>query len=158
MRVLQAAMVVVCCGVISHAQAISRAYADKSGSVHVVDGANVDHRVAVEKDQVTCENVRVASDHETVAWSVLYENCCTSYPIPLKVVIYRHGRLTRVSPPQMIWDWKFVSGGSQIAVSFGPVHGDASGAELYDARAGKRLASWNLKGERPKWADGLRTE
>ena len=104
------------------------------------------------------KNLRVAEDHKTVAWSVLYENCCTSYPIPLKIVIYRHGRLTRISSPQMIWDWKFVSGGQQIAASFGPVHGDASGAELYDARTGKRLASWNLKGRRPKWAEGLRSE
>lgn len=47
-----------------------------------------------------------------------YENCCTSYPIPLNVVVYRDGHRLKISPRQMIWDWKFVADGQRIAISF----------------------------------------
>jgi hypothetical protein len=44
---------------------------------------------------VRCERPIVAEDKQTVGWLIDYENCCTSYPIPLTLVIFRSGEIIR---------------------------------------------------------------
>jgi hypothetical protein len=45
------------------------------------------------KDQVGSRELRIADDKKTVGWLAEYENCCTSYAVPLKLVIYRDGKV-----------------------------------------------------------------
>jgi hypothetical protein len=134
------------------AQTVSRAYSGEDGKAHVVYSNNATKTISPEKQQVGCENVSVAEDNRTVGWSVLVENCCTSYPIPMAVVVYKDGKKTVIVPPQMIFRWQFIDSGKRISILFGPVHGNATGANVYDVRSGKLAASWNGKGMAPKWA------
>ena len=85
---------------------------------------------------------------------MLVENCCTSYPIPIAVVVYRNGRQRVISPGQMVWEWRFIDEGKRVAVLSGPVHGDATAASLYDAQSGRVLATWDGKGTGPNWTTG----
>jgi hypothetical protein len=134
------------------AQTVSRAYAGDDGKAHVVYANGAAKTVRPEKRQVGCENILVAADKRTVGWSVLEKNCCTSYPIATAIVFYRDGRKTIVSPPQTIYQWRFTGGGERVAVLFGPVHGGAAGANLYDVHSGELAASWTGKGPIPPWA------
>jgi hypothetical protein len=140
------------------AQNVSRAYAGEDGKAHVVYANGAAKTVPPEKQQVRCESILVAADKRTVGWSVLVKNCCTSYPIATAIVLYRNGRKTIVSPPQAIYQWHFTGGGDRIAVLFGPVHGGAAGANLYDVRSGEIAASWNGKGPIPPWAKDWQNE
>jgi hypothetical protein len=151
-RLIVAAVVFFFITQMAVAQIVSRAYAGHDGKAHVVYANGATKIVPSEQQQVGCENILVAGDEHTVGWSVLVENCCTSYPIATVIVLYRDGKKTIISPPQMIYQWHFIGGGDHIAVLFGPVHGGATGANLYDARSGKLAASWNGKGAAPQWA------
>ena len=105
-----------------------------------------------EAQQIACEGIAIGPDRKTVAWSVLVENCCTSYPIPTSVVVYRRGRTFAISTGQMIWQWHFL-GNDRLALLSGPVHGWAATANLYGLRTGKIEESWNGKGDAPDWAE-----
>ena len=136
------------------AQDVSRAYCGKDGKAHLVyrDGAAL--TAPGEPKQVGCDHVTVAMDGRTVGWSVLVENCCTSYTIPIAVVVYRNGKQAVISPGQMVWEWRFIEQGKRVAVLSGPVHGEATAADLYDAHNGKALSKWDGKGAAPIWAMG----
>jgi hypothetical protein len=140
------------------AQKVSRAYCGDDGKAHLVYGKGAVKTVPPQRQQVGCENISVAADGHTVAWSALVENCCTSYPIPIAVVVSRDGKKAVISPGQMIWQWHFVGRGDRVAVLSGPVHGFAAAAGLYDAHSGKVLTSWNGTGASPEWAEGWEGE
>lgn len=140
------------------AQTVSRAYAGKDGKAHVIYADGAAKAVPLEKQQVGCDSFLVAADKRTVGWSVLVKNCCTSYPIPTAIVLYRDGRKTIISPPQMIYKWHFTGERNRIAVLFGPVHGGAAGANLYDVSSGELAASWNGKDPVPQWAKDWESE
>jgi hypothetical protein len=139
------------------AQTVARAYADNNGNAHVVFANGVDKTINPRPEQVGCADVSVADDGRTVGWSVLVENCCTSYRVPTSIVVYRDGHQHVIATGQMIWKWHFIEKGSQIAVLSGPVHGRASEARLYDWH-GKQLASWDGNPKPPAWARNWQQE
>jgi hypothetical protein len=146
---------------IAAAQApIARVYVDDAdGRVHIVTRAGKDTLIPKEKDQVRGDSPKVAEDQQTAGWLIDYENCCTSYPIPLTLVICRFGRIVqRIQPGLMIFDWRFVEGARKIALSSGTVHGMTfRSLSLYDVRTGRRLDQWEGSFEEapPLWARGL---
>jgi hypothetical protein len=72
--------------------------------------------VPQEKDQVGSTEWRIADDKKTVGWLADYENCCTSYPISLKLVIYKGGKVRqRLGDGMMIYDSRFLESGKQAA-------------------------------------------
>lgn len=138
----------------SAAQNVSRAYCGKDAKVHVVYRDGTARTLAAEPNQVGCENPTVAGDGRTVGWSVLVENCCTSYPIAISVCLYRNGKRRVISPGQMVWAWRFIDEGNRVAVLSGPVHGGATAANLYDVQSGKVRGTWFGRGTAPNWASG----
>ena len=138
----------------SAAQDVSRAYCGKDGKAHVVYRNGGARTFAGEPKQVGCEDITVAADGRTVGWSVPVENCCTSYPIAISVVLFRDGKQRVLSPVQMVWKWRFIDEGSRVAVLSGPVHGGATAADLYDVQSGKVQETWAGKGPAPNWASG----
>jgi len=156
MRILDAALRSRC-GASSH---ITKAYVEEAdGVVHIVTREGKDTGIPKEKDQVRAESVKVAEGRQAAGWLVDYENCCTSYPIPLTLVVYRSGRIIqRIQPGLMIFDWRFVEGAKQIALSSGTVHGMTfRSLSLYDVRTGRQLRRWegSWKETPPPWARGL---
>ena len=112
-------------------------------------------------NDVGFSDVQLAEDRQTLGWTVDVENCCTSYPIPLRVVILRRGKvLHSFAQGQMVWSWMFSRNGERLAVVFGPTHGAEVGDyRLYDVQTGKLISeafgdevTQSLKPDAPDWA------
>ena len=108
--------------------------------------------------------VELAQDRETLGWTINVENCCTSYSIPLSVVVFRHKHVLHTfDQGLMVWSWMFLEGGKQVAVVFGPTHGPEAGDyQLYDVKTGKLVSevlgdaeTQSLKTDAPDWAKRL---
>jgi len=55
-------------------------------------------------DEVGFDQVALSADRRIVGWIALYPNCCTSYAIPLKLVLPRtDGRPTVIGNGLPIW-------------------------------------------------------
>jgi hypothetical protein len=70
---------------------------------------------------------RVANDGRTVGWLALSPSCCTSYPLPLALVVMDARRKPvrfEESPP--IWAWKFELGNSAVAYRQRTTHGSST--------------------------------
>jgi hypothetical protein len=108
--------------------------------------------------------VELAQDRQTLGWTINVQNCCTSYSIPLSVVVFQHKQVLHTfDQGQMVWSWMFFDGGNQVAVVFGPTHGPEVGNyQLYDVKTGTLLSEvWgdadtqSLKTDAPDWAKRL---
>ena len=90
------------------------------------------------------DKIEISPDGASVGWVALYPNCCTSYPIPLKLVIYSSGKLrtfTGLGLP--VWQWHFAAGGKQVAFYQETVHGGLGiHYELCDVASGRRIATY----------------
>ena len=130
--------------------------------VHVSQREGEEFVAPVELEQVDLSLPRVADDHRTAGWLADFDNCCTSYPIPLMLVIYRDGRVIQhFRPGQSIWDWQFLKAGKQVAFWIGPTHGTYTPHfELHDIRSGRLLAQWDghMKDKHPVWVSGLKAD
>lgn len=147
----------------------------ETGPLHIIysDGTKVVQtlpplRASTDKETVFnavgFSGVELAQDQQTLGWTVNVENCCTSYSIPLSVVLFRDRHvLHTIDQGQMVWSWMFVQGGKQVAVVFGPTHGPEVGDyRLYDVQTGKLVSEvWAdedtqaLKVDAPHWARQL---
>jgi hypothetical protein len=109
------------------------------------------------KDQVSFGHPFVARDKRTVGWLAMLPNCCTSYPIPLTLVIYRDGKiLASISPGMSIFHWLFLSQGDRVALSTDVLHGGSDSSaeyELYEVNSGRQVAYWNQwkAKKQPEW-------
>jgi hypothetical protein len=101
---------------------------------------------AKDSDQVAFSNAEISPDHRSVGWLRLYPNCCTSYPIPLALVVRTEGR-DRVFEGRglPIWDWTFL-GSQRVAYRQAPVHGLApTHYELHGLRTGGLISSFDAE-------------
>lgn len=144
----------------------------ETGPLHIVytDGADVVMRLPplqkstdeeVVFNEVGFSDVRLAEDKQTIGWTIDVENCCTSYPLPLRVVVFRNEHVLReFDRMQMVQDWMFLNGGARIAIVTGFPHGPQIGDyRLYEVKTGKLLSevfgdekTQSLKPDAPQWA------
>lgn len=115
-------------------------------------------------NDVGFSDVQLAEDRQTLGWTINVENCCTSYSIPLSVVVLRNKHVFHsFDTGQMVWSWMFVRRGEQVAIVFGPTHGPEVGDyRLYDVETGKLKSevygdeeTQALKPSAPEWAKRL---
>ena len=52
----------------------------------------------------------------------MFANCCTSYDIPLQLVVYSGGKTHRFEGTLAIFDWHFADGGTRVVFSEQTVH------------------------------------
>lgn len=146
-----------------------------TGPLHIIypDGTEVVQtlpplRHSTEKESifnaVGFTGAALAPDGQTLGWTVNVQNCCTSYSIPLKLVVFRNKRvLHSFDEGTMVWDWMFLDDGKQVAAVVGPTHGTEIGDyRLYDVATGRLLSEvWgdaetqSLKTDAPGWARRL---
>jgi hypothetical protein len=125
----------------------------ETGPLHIIysDGAEIvkalpPPKASTEKEAVFnavgFSNVQLAEDRQTLGWTINVENCCTSYSIPLSVVVFRDKQVLHTfRQGQMVWNWKFLQGGKQVEAVFGPTHGtDVGDNRLYDVKTGKLIS------------------
>ncbi|HEV2577262.1 MAG TPA: hypothetical protein VGU25_08625 [Acidobacteriaceae bacterium] len=155
------------------AQRVERAYVGSDQQVHIVlhgkpefvapkEMRLKDQRIADAEDrQVSVEAPAVAPDGRTVGWIVNFPNCCTSYPIPLTLVIFRDGSIVQRFAGMPIWKFSFEAGGDRVAMYMDTLHGQsAAWCQLRESGSGKLLDEWRLSDHRPipGWAEPFRTE
>ena len=139
-----------------------RADIDTLGQLRIitVDGRHIDPRK--DGDQVAFDQVTVSADHRSVGWVALYPNCCTSYPIPLKLIVLTDGRTRTLAGNGLpVWRWSFFADGKRIAFRQAPIHGeDHSHFELRDLRTGRLVDRFDSDSaslrEAPVWARVLK--
>lgn len=111
--------------------------------------------------QVSVEEPVIAKDGHTVGWLVNFPNCCTSYPIPLVLVIYRDGKILNHIVPKVglpPWRWAFLKNGNEVAYYADTVHGNLDPTcELRDVKSGKLLDEWHQGKTKilPEWAESF---
>lgn len=140
---------------------IEKAQATGDGRVEIFEAARREPRsVAKAPDQVSIRALAVSPDRVSVGWLAEMPTCCTSYPVPLALVVYRTGLpVLRLGNGLAIWGWGFRERGSQVAFVSSPTHGDFPGTyQLYDVRSGRLMATWTGRtGDQraPAWTAGL---
>lgn len=106
-----------------------------------------------EPDQQGFDDPHISPDGHTAGWLVLEANCCTSYPLPTELVLFRDGRiLRRFTGDTVIWAWAFSPDGQAVAWRERTAHGASS--IVYHLRRiadGKALAQFacDLKPDTP---------
>jgi hypothetical protein len=116
---------------------------DAEGSLVIITS---DHRTIVVRrdgDQTAFANPIISTGRTAVGAQAEFKNCCTSYDIPLELVIYANGtvhRLTGIGLP--IFKWQFVDGGRRVAFGQEPVHfGCSIHYELRDVQSERLIDS-----------------
>ena len=115
-----------------------------------------------DSDQVGVEQVAISADRRAVGWLALHPNCCTTYPIPLELVVLTSARTrTFTGDGQAIWQWAFYADSRRVSYRQGPVHGPATPHfELRDIRTGRLVSSFDGDSTEvraaPAWVRALR--
>lgn len=108
----------------------------------------------------------LSDDRRAVGAQAMFANCCTSYDIPLQLVIHSGGMTHRFEGGLAIFDWHFADGGRRVVFSQQTVHFACSVHwELRDIASERLLATADIpevcgqipdppKVEVPKWVSG----
>lgn len=74
-------------------------------------------------DQTSFSEPILSALRTAVGAQANFPNCCTSYDIPLQLVVYANGRVHRFTGTGLpIFDWHFADGGTRVAFGQEPVH------------------------------------
>ncbi|MGD0590767.1 MAG: hypothetical protein ABSA44_08220 [Bacteroidota bacterium] len=121
-----------------------RASVDESGHLRIFTSDA--REIVLQKDsgQVGFDKVVISEDGHSVGWVALYPNSSTSYPIPLKLMIYSSGdlsTLTGIGEP--VWRWHFTARGKQVAFEQETTHGSQGiHYELREVATGRLIAEY----------------
>jgi hypothetical protein len=136
-------------------------YSDKTEVVEMLPAKqkSTEDNIVFNEEGIT--DPKVATDRRTVGWTENFNNCCTSYSVPLVLAIYTSGKsILHIQQGQMVWYWTFRDGGKRVAAVWGATHGPEVGDyQLYDVKTGRMLAevygdekTQSLRPDAPKWA------
>lgn len=127
------------------AQTYVQATVDARGQLHILTQDRREIVPKKEPEQVGFDLPQISPDDHAVGWLEMYPNCCTSYPIPLALVIYAHGKLRKYRGSGLpVWQWRFEAQGKQVAFEQETVHGGMGvHYELHDVKTGRLLAKYD---------------
>src|ERR1043166_4892128 len=95
---------------------------DSGGQLHIITSTGRAVRPPKDSGQVAFEQVAISTDRRTVGWLALYPNCCTSYAIPLKLVLLTAGSTRAFAGHGLpIWRWSFLANDRRVAFAQAPV-------------------------------------
>lgn len=116
----------------------------------------------VNETQVAFESVAISSDGAAIGWTAYYSNCCTSYPAPVFVEVYKSGirhTFKTVTAPS---HWCFVDDSRSVAVLSTTLHGPQHQVlELWDVSTEQKRGEFiwmegDAHPEAPAWVVALR--
>jgi len=127
--------------------------------------------VPKETEQSSFSEPIVSSARTAVGAQAEFPNCCTSYDIPLQLVIYANGKVHRFTGIGLpIFHWHFADGGTRVAFGQEPVHfGCSMHYELRDIQSERLIDSADIPEpcgqipepravKIPKWVTDLNSE
>lgn len=105
------------------AETYESATIDADGCLAIVKTSGESVLVRKEADQTAFSTPLMSSDRTAVAAQAMFGNCCTSYDIPLQLVVYARGKVHRFKGADLpIFKWGFADSGTRIAYGQEPVH------------------------------------
>lgn len=125
MRLAIALVCLVCCEAATSAQRyIAVTPGDEIKALAIkTDSGNL-QAPFTETDQASFGSVRISPTGDSVGWLALVTNCCTSYPLPLALVIFRDGKVAyQFREDSAIWRWTYLAHGTQVAYQWSLPHG-----------------------------------
>ncbi len=137
---------------------------DVQGQLHIRTTDGKDFSPEKVPTQVGFDKPAVSPDKHAVAWLAMYPNCCTTYPIPLNLVMYSGGTVSRFAGHGLpIWKWCFLAGGKKIAFEQETVHGNTGvHYELHDVEGGVTVSVYDHNpsdddddSRRPDWVKAV---
>ena len=126
---------------------------DRDGQLRITTSGGQTLAPSKDSGQVAFDQVALSPDGGSVGWLAVYPNCCTQYPLALKLVV-RTGDTTRTFTGEglPIWRWSFTADGRRVALRQAPVHGGApSHFELREISTGRLVGSF--EGDLTNWRD-----
>ncbi len=97
---------------------------DPAGQLHITTKHKREIVPKRASDQTGFSDANISADFRAVGWLALYPNCCTSYPIPLKLVVLANGEQHHFTGSGLpISRWCFWGQGKQVAFEQETVHG-----------------------------------
>jgi hypothetical protein len=107
----------------SRLETYQSAAVDADGNLAIVTTKGLIVTVRQEGDQRSFSTPILSSSGAAVGAQALFPNCCTSYDLPLQLVVYAAGKLHRFTGTELpIFQWAFVDGGTRVAYGQEPVH------------------------------------
>ena len=101
----------------------SSAAVDADGNLAIVKSSGQTVIVRKEGEQTSFSPPLISSANIAVGAQAMFANCCTSYDIPLQLVVYAEGRVHRFKGVGLpIFEWGFVDAGTRIAYGQETVH------------------------------------
>lgn len=118
---------------------------DTAGNLRILTSDGRAIVLTKEPEQVEFDRIAISEDGRSVGWLSLYLNCCTSYPIPLNLIVYTNGALRRFKGSGLpVWQWHFTARGKQVAFQQETVHGGLGiHYELRDIATGRLIAEYS---------------
>jgi hypothetical protein len=142
-----------------------RAELERGGQLRLTTSTGRAIRPPKDSDQVAFAQIAISPDRQAVGWLALYPNCCTTYPVPLKLVVLMAGTARTFGDNELpIWRWSFSANGRRVAFVQAPAHGAGIGHyELRDIRSGREVSSFDAIPDTsdapvglPRWARVLK--
>src|SRR5712691_3108995 len=104
-------------------QTIRSVEIDANGHLAITSSSGRAIVVRKEGEQTSFSTPITSSARTAVAAQALFPNCCTSYDIPLQLVVFARGKVHRFKGEGWpIFTWGFADGGTRIAYGQEPVH------------------------------------
>jgi hypothetical protein len=118
--------------------------ADSNLAIVTANGPTVTVRKGV--GQTSFSAPVLASSGAAVGAQAMFPNCCTSYDIPLQLVIYAAGKVHRFTGVNLpIFQWAFADDGTRVAYGQEPVHfGCATHYELRDIESERLIEAVDI--------------
>jgi hypothetical protein len=118
---------------------------DQAGQLRIVIKNGREIVPKKDAEQVAFDKPAISQDGRAVGWVALYPNCCTSYPIPMKLMVLSNGRVRTFTGGGLpVWQWSFQNGGKRVAFEQETVHGGLGiHYELRDVATGRLIAEYN---------------
>jgi hypothetical protein len=127
---------------------------DLKGNLRITTSDNRTILVPKEGEQSSFRKPTVSPDRTAVGAQADYPNCCTSYDIPLQLVVYSNGKVHRFKGVGLpIFQWHFADSGTRVAYGQEPVHfGCETHYELRDIQSERLIEAADVPqpcGQRP---------
>jgi len=128
---------------------------DAAGNLVIVTSDRRTILVPRRGEQSSFDDPVLSRDRTAVGAQAEFPNCCTSYDIPLQLVVYANGKEHRFTGTGLpIFQWHFADGGTRVAFGQEPVHfGCSIHYELRDVRSERLIDSADIPepcGEAPE--------
>jgi len=107
----------------SRVEAYESAAIDANGNLAIVTTGGQTVTVRKEGEQTSFSVPVMSPSKAAVGAQAMFPNCCTSYDIPLQLVVYAAGKVHRFTGRNLlIFEWAFLDDGTRIAYGQEPVH------------------------------------